>query len=205
MEIPSRAIRSAYGLRRTFALPKFTSGISRSEARDGSRCFLPLTFFIALPLMRCGAPCADDAGRILGFLDEDHEQNASLVRLTDKNRSLGVQRVLDHRRERVGEHRDGLQEGDPAFLQVRRGLLEVPREPHMLSVTHFFGRPARTPRSVAFGQRVVRNAKPGPGSEVPPQRQVVESTRGLPNNSDTGCKLATFGPLPEPETRRPYS
>ena len=39
--------------------------------------------------MRCGAPCADDADRILGFLDEDHEQNASLVRLTDKNRSLG--------------------------------------------------------------------------------------------------------------------
>ena len=37
MEIPSAAIRRAYGLRRTLAWSKFTSGISRNDARDGHR------------------------------------------------------------------------------------------------------------------------------------------------------------------------
>ena len=46
MEIPPAAMRSAYGLRRTLALSRFTSGISRSDARDGSRGFLPVAFFI---------------------------------------------------------------------------------------------------------------------------------------------------------------
>src|SRR2546425_13167987 len=41
----------AYGLRRTLALSKFTSGISCSDARDGPRGFLPVAFFIAFPLM----------------------------------------------------------------------------------------------------------------------------------------------------------
>ena len=35
--IPSAATCCAYGLRRTFAVSKFTSAISRNDARDGSR------------------------------------------------------------------------------------------------------------------------------------------------------------------------
>ena len=49
IEIPSLAILSPYGLRRTLVLSKFTSGISRNDARDGSRV-LPVAFFIAFPL-----------------------------------------------------------------------------------------------------------------------------------------------------------
>src|SRR5713226_8861974 len=61
MEIPSAAMRSAYGLRRILAFSEFTSGISRSDARDGSRSFLPIAFFIALTLMGRSTSRADDA------------------------------------------------------------------------------------------------------------------------------------------------
>ena len=91
MEIPSFAIRSAYGLRRTLALSKSTSGISRSDARVGSRAFLPVAFFMAFPLMGCSASRADDADQVLGLLDEDNEQNTSLLGLTDQDRALRVQ------------------------------------------------------------------------------------------------------------------
>src|SRR6266849_10299297 len=46
MEVPSAAIRRAYGVRRTLALSKFTSGISRNDARDGPRSFLPVACFM---------------------------------------------------------------------------------------------------------------------------------------------------------------
>src|SRR5207245_5524087 len=61
IEIPSLAILSPYGLRRTLVLSKFTSGISRNDARDGSRV-LPVAFFIAFPL-NGRASRADDADR----------------------------------------------------------------------------------------------------------------------------------------------
>ena len=130
MEIPSFAIRSAYGLRRTFALSKSTSGISWSETRVGSRGFLPVAFFIAFPLMGCSASRADDAERVLGLLDEDNEQNTSLLGLTDQDCALRGKCVLQHRSERVREDGSGLYERDSVLLQVRRGLLRVPREPH---------------------------------------------------------------------------
>src|SRR3989442_424627 len=130
MEIPSFAIRSAYGLRRTLALSKSTSGISRSDARVGSRDFLLDAFFIAFPLMGCSAPRADNADHVLGLLDEDNEQNTSLLGLTDQDCALRGQWVLQHCRERIREDRSGLYERDSVLLQVRRGLLRVPREPH---------------------------------------------------------------------------
>jgi hypothetical protein len=65
---------------------------------------LPIAFFIAPPLVRRSASCADDADGVLGYLDEDDEQNASLVRLANKNRSLRIKCVLQHRGERVGDH-----------------------------------------------------------------------------------------------------
>src|SRR5713226_5957330 len=121
MEIPSAAMRSAYGLRRTLALSKFTSGISRSDARDGSRGFLPVAFFIAFPLLGCSASRADDAERVLGLLDEDNEQNTSLLGLTDQDCALRGKCVLQHRSERIREDRSGLYERDSVLLQVRRG------------------------------------------------------------------------------------
>src|SRR5438105_15851324 len=129
-------MRSAYGLRRSLVLSKFISGISRSDARDGSRAFLPTAFFIAFPLMGRSASRADDVNRVLGLLDEDNEQNTPLLGLTDQNRALRVQCVLHHRRERVSEHRSGLNERDSVLLQVRRGLLVGPRET-LISATHF--------------------------------------------------------------------
>jgi len=62
----------AYGLRRALALSKFTSGISRSDARDGPRGFLPVAFFIALPCVGRDASRADDSYRVFGLLDEDN-------------------------------------------------------------------------------------------------------------------------------------
>src|SRR5438874_962439 len=75
IDIPSAAIRRAYGLRRTLALSKVTSGILRRDARDGPRSFLPVAFFIALPLAGRDASRADDAYRFVGLLDEDSEQD----------------------------------------------------------------------------------------------------------------------------------
>src|SRR5438132_10334421 len=109
---------------------KFTSGILRSDARDGSRAFLPAAFFISFPLMGRSASRADDVDRVLGLLDEDNEQNTTLFGLTNQNRALRIQCVLHHRRERVSEHRSGLNERDSVLLQVRRGLVWVPRELH---------------------------------------------------------------------------
>src|SRR5690348_3398417 len=139
MEIPSDAMRTAYGLWRTFPLSKFTSGISRSDARDGSRGFLPVAFFIAFPLVRCRAPRADDSNRVLSHLAENRDENAPLLRLAHQKPPLRVDGVLQHCRERVSEHRSGLREGDTVLPPVRRGLLRVPREPHEVSVTHFAG------------------------------------------------------------------
>src|SRR6266849_2678330 len=84
MKIPSFAIRSAYGLRRTLALSKSTSGISPSDTRVGSRGFLPVAFFTAFPLMGCSASRAYDAERVFGFLDEAAQQDTSLLGLTDQ-------------------------------------------------------------------------------------------------------------------------
>src|SRR2546426_885015 len=91
----------------------------------------------SFPLMRRSASRADDVDRVLGLLDEDNEQNTTLFGLTNQNRALRIQCVLHHRRERVSEHRSGLNERDSVLLQVRRGLLWVPREPRAeTSVTH---------------------------------------------------------------------
>src|SRR5438445_9169472 len=78
-----------YLMQATLALSKFTSGISRSDARDGPRSFLPVAFFIALPLVGRSASRADDADLVLGLLDEDNEQNTPLLGLTDQNRAHG--------------------------------------------------------------------------------------------------------------------
>jgi hypothetical protein len=91
-------------------LSKFTSGISRNDARDGSRVFLPIAFFIAFPLMGCSASGADDANRVFGLLDEDDEQNTSLLGLTDQDRALRVQCIIQHSGERVCEDRNSLDE-----------------------------------------------------------------------------------------------
>src|SRR2546429_9693824 len=105
--------------------------VSRAAMRETARrAFLPTAFFIAFPLMGRSASRADDVNRVLGLLDEDNEQNTPLLGRTDQNRALRVQYVLHHRRERVSEHRSGLNERDSVLLQVRRGLLWVPREPH---------------------------------------------------------------------------
>src|SRR5438105_5516060 len=85
---------------------------------------------LAFPLMGRSASRADDVDRVLGLLDEDNEQNTTLFGLTNQNRALRIQCVLHHRRERVSEHRSGLNERDSVLLQVRRGLLWVPRELH---------------------------------------------------------------------------
>src|SRR5713101_1111811 len=75
MAIPSRAIRRVYGLRRTLALSKFTSGIWRSEARDDSRGFLPVTF-CSKRFLSCDVARLALMMRIaLGLLDEDREAN----------------------------------------------------------------------------------------------------------------------------------
>src|SRR5439155_14221989 len=108
MEIPSAASRRAYGLGRTLALSKFTSGISRSDARDGPRSFLPVAFFIPFPLMGRSTSRADDAERVRGFLQEDNQQNTSLLRLTDQDRALRVQCILQQRGKWGGEQRRGL-------------------------------------------------------------------------------------------------
>src|SRR3954467_8076182 len=164
MEIPSAAMRSAYGLRRTLPLSKFTSGISRSAARDGSRGFLPVAFFIALPLMRCSAPCADDADQVLTRLDEDRDQNASFLRLTHQNRPLRVHCILQHRREGVREHRSGLLEGDTVLPEVQRGLLRVPREPHRNKCNTLCRTCKDAARPARFGQPVVSSRGSGTGS-----------------------------------------
>ena len=44
------------------------------------------------------------------MLDEDNEQNTSLLGLTDQNRARRVQCIIQHRRERVCEHRNDLYE-----------------------------------------------------------------------------------------------
>src|SRR5438132_10927007 len=108
MEIPSAAIRRAYGLRRTLALSRFTSGISRSDARDGPRSFLPVAFFIALPLAGRSASRADAADCVLGLLEEDNEQNTSLPGLTGQSRARWAQCISQEPRERVREQRNGL-------------------------------------------------------------------------------------------------
>jgi hypothetical protein len=71
--IPSVATRAAYGLRRTLAVPKSTSGISRKEALDGSLGLL--AFFISSPLVRGGAARADDPDRRVVELGVDHTQS----------------------------------------------------------------------------------------------------------------------------------
>ena len=72
--------------------------------------FLPVAFFIAFPLMGRSASRADDADRVLGLLDEDNEQNPSLLGLTDENRALRVHCIFQHRGERICEHRNDLRE-----------------------------------------------------------------------------------------------
>ena len=47
---------------------------------------------------------------ICGLLDEDNEQNASVLGLIDQNRALRFQCIIQHRGERVCEHRSGLYE-----------------------------------------------------------------------------------------------
>jgi len=99
------------------ALSKFTSGISRSDTRDGPRSFLPVTFFIAFPLMGRSTSRADDADRVLGFLQEDNQQDTSLLRLTDQDRALRVQCILQQRGKWVSEQRKRpLQIETPSFL-----------------------------------------------------------------------------------------
>jgi hypothetical protein len=49
MQIPSAAMRAANGLRRTFALRKSTSGISRRAERDGSLAFSWVAFVTPHP------------------------------------------------------------------------------------------------------------------------------------------------------------
>jgi hypothetical protein len=70
--IPSAATRAAYGLRRTLAVPKSTSGMSRKEALDGSLCLR--AFFISSPLVRGGSARADDSDRRVVELGVDHQQ-----------------------------------------------------------------------------------------------------------------------------------
>src|SRR5206468_1212106 len=73
---PSLATRAAYGLRRILDLEKSTSGISRSDAADGSRWLHVFAFFISPPFMPGRAPRADDADFLRMPLDEDGHQDA---------------------------------------------------------------------------------------------------------------------------------
>src|SRR6266576_5404805 len=68
MEIPSAVPRAAYGLRRALDLRKFTSCISHSDARDGSRGFLPVALLIAASLR--SASRANHPNHVLGLLLE---------------------------------------------------------------------------------------------------------------------------------------
>src|SRR6266540_552658 len=73
---PSAAMRAAYGLRRTVAERKSTSGISRSEVLDGSLCLR--AFLIVFPLVRSGSPRTDDLDRVLVDLCVHGDQDAHL-------------------------------------------------------------------------------------------------------------------------------
>src|SRR5439155_16466733 len=119
----------------------------------------------SFPLMRRSASRADDVDRVLGLLDEDNEQNTSLLGLTDQNRALRVQCVLHHRRERVSEHRSGLNERDSVLLQIRRGLLwsHVNRTGNKCNTLSC----ARegTAEVPQFGQPVVSSCRRGKGFE----------------------------------------
>jgi hypothetical protein len=94
---PSSAIRRAYGLRRALALSKFTSGISRSDARDGPRGFLPVAFFIALPFVGRDASRADDSYRVFGLLDEDNVPAQEDIRSAAIWSALGQHMSSRHR------------------------------------------------------------------------------------------------------------
>src|SRR5512142_1084655 len=82
--IPSAAIRSAYGLGRTLADAKSTSGISRRDARLGSRCLR--AFFIVPSLMRRRAACADDPDLVLIDVRVDRQKNSLPLGHADEHR-----------------------------------------------------------------------------------------------------------------------
>ena len=64
---PSAAMRAAYGLRRSLTFVKSNSGISRSDAADGSAILR--AFFIASPLVPGGQTSADEAHSVPIDLD----------------------------------------------------------------------------------------------------------------------------------------
>src|SRR5437868_11716937 len=94
--------------------------------------------------------------------NEDNEQNTTLFGLTNQNRALRIQCVLHHRRERVSEHRSGLNERDSVLLQVRRGLLWVPRELHAGNKCNTLSCARKGTAEVPqFGQPVVSSRRRG--------------------------------------------
>src|SRR5262249_25782291 len=98
---PSLAMRPAYGLRFKRTVRKSTSGISRSERCEGSRCARLFAFFIPPPLVSRGAPRADQAQRVLLPFHEDDQQDALRHRLADDARVLRVGGILDDESQRI--------------------------------------------------------------------------------------------------------
>jgi len=60
------------------------SGISRSDALDGSLCCFLTPFFIAFPFMRRRSPGANDPDFLVGFVDENYQKQPAFDRLADQ-------------------------------------------------------------------------------------------------------------------------
>jgi hypothetical protein len=99
---PSAAMRAAYGLGRSLTLVKSNSGISRSDAAEGS--LILRAFFIASPLVSGRPPSADEPDRVLVDLHVNHEQQAAAVRLPEQNQPFWLLDILCDACERVIEH-----------------------------------------------------------------------------------------------------
>src|SRR5437588_11550408 len=95
-------MRAAYGLRRSLTLVKSNSGISRSDAADGSTILR--AFFIASPLVPGSQTSADEPHCVLTDLDVHDKQQAAALRLPEQNQPFRVCFILRNAREWVIEH-----------------------------------------------------------------------------------------------------
>jgi hypothetical protein len=130
--MPSAAIRAAYGFRRTFAFLKSISGISRSEAREGSRCFDLALVFIPSPFVTSSAPSAYDAERVPFWVnfDVNGHQEARADGFAYQYETTSVSTVVENECERISECRDRFHEADAVLTQIAASFGWVPREPH---------------------------------------------------------------------------
>jgi len=89
-----------------------------------------MTFFISSPLVRGRYACADEADRVVGQLDVNHQQHPQSSGQAEEQGALYMDRVRDRKCQRISEDGRGLDEGHPVLLRVGGGLARVPGEVH---------------------------------------------------------------------------